>query len=421
MFWSTAIRLVSQAPDNLVYHLFTLIAIAIAFSLALWQWRRIPQDEFSWRLMVATAGLLITRVIIPLSNASTPSTLRPLIIPPLERALDTAVILFLVWALLPQLKNLPRLNDALLLLSLFVTGLSFSFANQSWAAQYTADTAYGSTPQADLWGAGQIILLIAATLLLAATRPSDWLTRLLTLLPLTLASGAQLAGYQPDVINLATLAPDVQQGTIAIWHRLAYFLTFPFLAYLIQRHILRDLLIGGFGSNSLTTSLPTILGAAEQIIQPHNPAQQMAQAAEVAAQMFNAQFTAVASLSAPADEHMPIALYQLTADPAHKEWTLRLADWSGFQTAINKKEMVELLPNGLGARQLYGLRQELNLGEMGPILITPLVTQENEVNGLLILGTDPNQEQWPDHLKPSILSLATYIATVRTTTSVEPS
>ena len=409
MFWSIAIRLVSQTPDNLVYHLFILLTLGVILGLAWWQQRRIPQDDFAWRLIIGTAGIFVTRLILPLSNSATPAPLLAQTTPPLERALDTALVCFLVWLLLPPIKSLPRLNDALLLLSLFVVGLSYRFANDAWQTQFSADLAYTDTSQAALWSATQLTLIIAALLLIAATRPPDWGSRLMVLLPITIATALHLPNYLPDSVNFAILAPNIAQGYIPFWNRLAYLIAFPLLAAVTQRHILRDLIIGRFGDGSILSSLPATLEKAGTILLPLTAEDRAAQAAEIIAEFIPAQFTAITQITSQ-NPQGPIAIYQPSASQPHKKWTISLAAWAGLQTAVNNQEIVELLPNGLGARQLYGLSQELNLGEMGPILIVPLINPQHETTGLLLMGTDPSRDSWDSAYYPAISALARYIA-----------
>jgi len=410
MFWQIAIRLVSQAPDNVVYHLFSLLSLTVGFSLALWQWRRNRKDEFAWRLMIATAAILLLRLIIPLVSAGTPANLRLLTIPPLERALDTAVIVFLIWALLPPLKSLPRLSDALLLLLLFSIGLIYNFAAQDWDTLLTQGLTYGNTNQAGIWSAAQLILLVAAALALIVTRPYDWILRILAFLPLAIASSAHIFNFAPNIPNFAGLAPDASQGNIAVWTRLAYMVTLPLVAVISQRHILYGLILGTISGRTLSDAVPPILNSASEVLNTNTFNARASESAKFAADLLNANFAALISASNSTEGNAPISTYEPNTQAQRKQWSLRLADWPGMQNALKNGEIIELLPNGLGARQLSDLKQELDLDMIGPMLIIPIKQNNGKPIGLLLLGADPNLAEWSTEHRTLLPSVTNYIA-----------
>ncbi len=113
------VQFLSQPPDSLVYHVIILLALQATFWLALYHLRRRPDDQFSRRLVWASAGMMIGRLFLLVAAlAAYEVNEAASILPPLERAIDTATAALLVWALAPQFKGATRLGDAILLIVL---------------------------------------------------------------------------------------------------------------------------------------------------------------------------------------------------------------------------------------------------------------------------------------------------------------
>ncbi len=90
-------------------------------------------------------------------------------------------------------------------------------------------------------------------------------------------------------------------------------------------------------------------------------------------------------------------------------WALSLADWPAIQMAMHQKESVELQPEGLGARQLHNLYQELSVESQEPLLIEPLLIEPAPVGVLLISGQSERVRRHEDKVVSH--EIAAFLAT----------
>src|SRR5690606_15533812 len=88
-------------------------------------------------------------------------------------------------------------------------------------------------------------------------------------------------------------------------------------------------------------------------------------------------------------------------------WALKLSDWPSFRMAMEQAENVELLPDGVGARQLHDFYQEVGINAPGPLLVSGLVS-EGEKLGVLLLGGSEAQERWPQGVNAILPALSAY-------------
>jgi signal transduction histidine kinase len=76
---------------------------------------------------------------------------------------------------------------------------------------------------------------------------------------------------------------------------------------------------------------------------------------------------------------------------------------------MEQKGTVELVPDGIGARQLHSFYQELDLSEMGSLLIEPLKTND-AVLGVLLVANQSDMNTWSERDKALTIAVASYIA-----------
>lgn len=395
------VRLLSESPGNIVYHLVTLFALQAVFAVAFGQWRRTPSDTVAKRFAMGAGGVLLVRVVLLamalFANQNPAGTTA--VLPLAEQAVNTITALIVVWALVPPSRRLPRLGDVLLLLGvLVVTVLSLSFYS-AWQPLASAGIAYTSTSQSTIWGALQVLVLLTGLLLGLVN--AQWRQ---TLAPfvigvMLLTSLFHFWNY-PAVLSVQT--------SISYWPRLGHLVAFPLWAALAYRQSLLPLLRSQQRTPS-SEQLGNLLHLTAATLKHDDLDSTLLHVLTLIDSVVDLPFIAVGTLSAEDAGHMRLVSNQPNPQVNQpRSWTLRLADWSALQAALSQNRMITLQPEGVGAAQLYRLYEQLELDGLGTLVTQPMVV-DDQPQGLLLLaqyagGVEPNG-RLPDTLAP----LATYI------------
>ncbi|MCA9901710.1 MAG: hypothetical protein H6654_00100 [Ardenticatenaceae bacterium] len=401
------IRLLTESPGNIVYHLVTLFSLQTTLGIAYSQWRRNKQDRTAVRTTLAAAFLIAGRLIILIAsliivNNNVSSIV---ILPPLEQTINTVTAVFLLWAFIPSPQKLPRLGHILLLIALLIVGImGLSFA-QVWAMQ-VADAPvpnqlpYNGTTQATIWGLVQIGLLAAgliAVLWNGRTRP--------TMRPFLL--GLLLLAHLAHFWNYPELIPS---GTdIPYWIRLGYLAALPLWAIMTYRESLAPLVALQLSTLPAHEQLNQSLALAAAVIQSDNTRSRLQAAAQMVARITDAAFVGVGLCPDEAPDTLRIIsnLPQPQTN-APRTWQLHLSDWEPLDALLQAGKGRHLPLTGSGARQVYALYQALGIGALGGLLVEPL-QRHNDVLGLLILALPDGRIQWPTSQQQIMPGLAQFI------------
>ncbi|MCI0398236.1 MAG: GAF domain-containing sensor histidine kinase [Chloroflexi bacterium] len=411
-FLQQLVQLLSEAPGSIVYHVLTLWAVFAILGLALWQRRRDPADELAGRLAWAAAGVLFNRLIVVFVVLSAGNQAEAnSVLPPLEQAIDAATAALFVWALAPPIPGFPRLGSVILLFILLSIGIMFAFDARDWAAQVASgrdQQGYNSFPQAAVWGIFQMTLLGLGSLLVLLGRQQQWTLRLAVLAILFLAHLAHFWN-SPEIIPTGT--------DISYWVRLGNLIALPLLAALAYRHNLAQLLATQRDSQPPVERTIQQLHLSRQVIDSPDSRQTINQSLILAARLTDVAFVALAALLP--DDPATLQVTSLRLQSSHDQrandlavrqsWALALSDWPAFRLAMQQRQRVELIPDGLGARQLEDFYRELGLSSLGALLIEPLVAPDVEL-GVLLLAGPAGQGRWTTESKLLSHALAGYIA-----------
>jgi signal transduction histidine kinase len=405
------IQLLSEPPGNVVYHVISLLAIQVVLALAWWQLRRDPADSQARRLTWAAGGILLGRLaVIVVSLLLTGPEAATAVLPPLEQAIDAATAALLVWALAPQLKSLPRLGTVLLFITLLFIGFMYAYFAQEWARLVEAGTAaigYNNFNQAAVWGALQMGILALGALLMIIGRRSQWPLRLVILLIL-------LAAHFASVWNAPEAIPT---GTdIAYWIRLGNLIAFPLLAVLAYRHNLSSLLAESTAARLSGADVAHYLQLSRAVIRSLDLNWTLYRALDMIEEIIPSPFAALAVLGLDDPDHLHLVSQQLpepestpASEPRQQSWALKLSDWPAIRLAMQQRQRVELIHNGLGARQLNNFYHELGLSNLGSLLIEPLLIEGEEL-GVLLLAGPADRERWPTEDKAMSGTSAAFVA-----------
>lgn len=407
-----AIQLLSQSPGSVIYHLVTLFALQAVLALSFSQWRRDRTDKRAARMAWAAGLIFLARVglmFFSLAVSDDPETAVSAL-PPLEQLIHTVTAVLLVWSLAPLTPQHPRLGDALLLISLVVIGVMYAFFSQEWQSQALLGNPYNSARQATIWGIVQIgVLTIGGVLILTSQRLQFSLHPLVIGL-LLLAHIAHFWNY-PEIIPTET--------EISYWIRLGHLVVFPLWAVLAYRHSLAQLLAAQATSTPPVNQLAQTLHLSTEVIGSWQLKQTLLRAIDMVANMVGSPFIGVALADEDNVQQLHLTSNQPQVDRDEpRSWYLNLADWPAFRLAVEQKQLVELIPDGLGARQLHDWYKEMGVAPLGALLIQPLLVKDSPI-GLLLLSAPEGRNEWPEQPQALIPALADYIAQAIDNTRVQ--
>ena len=402
-FLQQILDLLSRPPGSVIYHLLTLFALQVVLALAFSRWQRDANDEAARRMTFAAGGMLIARLLlllVALFVDQNPERAR-IVLPPLEQAIDMATVILLVWGLAAFAMDRPRLADGVVLTSLVVVAVLFFFFFQDWQNQATLTSAYIGTVQAYVWGVLQMGVLAGGLLWLVVDPGSRR-----TLRPIIV--GVALLAHVANFFNYPEIIPS---GTEVIyWLRLGYLVAFPLWAVLAYRDGLRGLLTTAEAERAQSAQLARNLRLSTAVIAARFSEVRLESALDMVTGLLATQFAAIGLI----DEKNPQrVLFGQTRPAATRDAAygrpINLNDHAAFRLAYEQQRGIELLPRGVGARQVHDLSQQFNVGALGPVFVEPLVVG-NQCFGFLLLAAPPSAENWTDRDRAIVPGVAACIA-----------
>ena len=402
-FLQQIIELLSRPPGSVIYHLLTLFALQVVLALAYSRWQRDANDEAARRMTFAAGGMLVARLLlllVALFVDQNPERAR-VVLPPLEQAIDMATVILLVWGLAAFAMDRPRLADGVVLASLVVVAVLFFFFFQDWQNRATLTSAYIGTVQAYVWGVLQMGVLAGGLLWLVVDPGSRR-----TLRPIIV--GVALLAHVANFFNYPEIIPS---GTEVIyWLRLGYLVAFPLWAVLAYRDGMRGLLTTAEAERAQSAQLARNLRFSAAVIAARSPEVRLESALDMVAGLLATQFAAIGLI----DEKNPQRILfgqtrpAATRDAAYGR-LIALNDHAAFRLAYEQQRGIELLPRGVGARQVHDLSQQFNVGALGPVFVEPLVVG-GQCFGFLLLAAPPSAENWTDRDRAIVPGVAAFIA-----------
>ena len=395
--------LLSGPPGSIVFHLVTLFALQIVLALAYVHWQRDPGNESARRMMFAAGGILAARlllVLVGLLGGLDPARLQ-LIMPPLEQAVNTATAVLIVWGLVIVYEDRPRLADAALLVTLVVIAVMFLFFYQDWLGRAPGGVnGYFGAPQAFVWAILQMVVLGAGLVWLIL----DQRTRL-TLRPFIIGALLLVTAFQ-----LASIPePFVSGAPAPVWVRLGYLIAFPLWAVLAYRENMAALVSAG-DAGVPAERLTQTLNQATLVIGARIIPLRLERALDMVTALVPAQFATIGLIDEANSQRVVFnhSRPSMAKDTGHG-WQFDLTGRSSLRLAFEQQRGVELLPRGLGARQVHELAQQFNLVALGPTFIEPLIAR-GQCLGFLVLAASPTADAWTDNDRAIIPGVASFIA-----------
>ena len=164
--------LLTQGTGSLIYHLLLVFSIAGALQAAFVHWRssEFPQAR---RTIFGLAMLLVAQIVLFLVSAIGMQGLinLPVFLPPLDRAVTLFSLVWLIWLWAFPEPSRPADAGTWLLSLLVLSALGLSLVASS---SQTALTSYNLTPADSYWQLASIGFSLLGLFLLAVRRPNGW-------------------------------------------------------------------------------------------------------------------------------------------------------------------------------------------------------------------------------------------------------
>lgn len=401
-FLQQAIDLLSRPPGSVIYHLLTLLILQAVLAISYSRWQRGPENDEARRIAWAAGGILLARLVFLLMGLAVGGNADQSIrlLPPLAQAVDLAGVILLVWALVPFFSDRPRLADTLLLVSLVFVAVMLLFFTQEWQDQ-AGIIDYNSTVQAVIWGVLQLVVMAAGLVWLLVHPSSRRSLRPMIIGLLLLAHIAHFWNY-PELIPSGT--------GVAYWVRLGELVVFPLWGVMVYRHSIQQLLTRTEAERASTGQLAAGLGLAAKVVSAPMQELTLQQALKMLEELLETRLIAIGLIDEQDQQQVLFNHYRpATTEGPGVGRRINLVERSAFRLAREQQRGIELLPRGVGARQVHELAQQFNVGTLGPVYIEPLIVQE-ECLGFLLLGAYDSAADWTERDRLLVPELGSFIA-----------
>ena len=394
-------QLLSEPPANIIYYLVTLLALLAVFGISLSQWMQDRNNQAAFRAIIASGILIILRVVLlvfGLILLQFPAN-AIVFLPPLEQAMNLTTAVLMVWAFVNPSRKRPYLNTIIVTVTLLITiGLYFIYTIQ-WRGLAFNNVPYNETLQWTVWNMLQTITYVYGLGLCWRSkrmRSTLWPYMLLIMLGLHLLQFATT----PTLVDTSV--------TVAGWVRLGYLIVFPLWAIQTYRDFVNPLLSSTNSQQPIVQQLINTLQLATQVVTPMKTEERVAEAVLMSQRMVNTVFVGIGILDEENQIHIQSNWPQPGADEP-RSWQFHLGEWQPFTDILNFRRGMTFNPKGSNARHRHAFYELLEIGDMGALLVEPLLVG-NRAIGFLMLARRLNQKNWGerDHILTPVI--ADYLA-----------
>lgn len=384
-----AIQLITHPPGDLVYFLVTLFALQQALLPALTARRRAP-SLLSSRWLWAIAGMLFGRVVlIIIGLLGTAGLLSPAqFLPPLERWLEFASLLLIIWAALFGARA-ARWQTIFIALLLAASLVFYGVTAALWPAWEARGYAFNGLFYEQVWE--MLTLAFLGLYLLSAlfVRPPEW----------EWALGLGLLWLLGHVTQLRW--PDVELH-FSGWLRLTSLVTLPLLTALVHRQT-----TSSQNATPAAVQLPTtpakgglaldseaLLDLLHGVESARDLAPSLILASSKLARLLNVDICAVALPTTDAPSILNVVALHPPNAAQIEIPTLVLEDYPVLNEVYTQKRS-QVVPVSSRTVWLTALYNKLGIQNTAPMAIVPLA-DKNEAIGLLLLSNSDSKQRWSD-------------------------
>lgn len=393
--WENLLGLFGSPQWHFVYHFILLMALAAAWAIVFAQRRFFAPAEtrpILWGLALLIALRAVPALLLPLDSAGW----LPLAswMPILERALDTASLVVLVWALVLPHTRWRGIPGPFLVAQVLLIGLAAAGLSRIWAGELEAGLPYLATWHRFLWIGWQFLLALIGIIGLArAEQPRRHMIPLAVMFFLLALA---------QILEAALPAPD----GAPVWERAAALLSYPLLTIAAVQMVLGRLEVSAGGEPALVVPLRAT-STAEMLLDLLGPEDEAGEAGTASentpeviagrlvapiARALGVDQAAIGLLEGGLEDRMRlVAVYNPTRQGRGGEVvSFPLDEQMAIRRALRRKEM-ELVGGADDIVQLRFLYALMGSRETGPLLVQPLV-YEGRAIGALVAGNSQSKQ-----------------------------
>ena len=384
-----ASEILKSTEGSLVYYLLVFWAVVAALGMAWAEWRR-ARNEQTQRLFLAMGGLVLVRAVYALvSIIATASAIdRWVLLPPLERFVDTVSIGLLAWAFMPSSKRGAHTWDWVLGGNLALAVLACLVFTILWGQALAGDgeLAYNASWQASVWAVWQLGLILVGSVAFVRSQGPGWGTLLSAMV-------LMLVGVLLQWLS----TPGA--GHLPLLQRLANLVAYPLVAVALYQEIMagmwvqsRELQDISQASMDQMKDLLNLFEAGQRTSGSLELSRVLDYAVEGVARVLSADQCAIVFPDEGDSGTMRlVAIYNPTRQGRGEAVTFPREYQLKVQQAIRRQRPVIVEDSdNVQLRMLFAL---LGSGETGPLLVQPLVS-EKETIGAIIAGNSRSRRSF---------------------------
>jgi len=441
--------LVGQPPGSLVYHFIILFAVEAALAMSIGQWMR-ERSTATGRLTIGILGIFIARSLVIIASLLSWLGYLPtnVLLPPIERAADTATILALAWIFTtmddPDILRRNFYPDAVAAAGIGMLIAGFVGTYYYWYFAASRGQLFNGQVLDIVWSIAQITVALIG-LVWMITRIRYIYDPFLKAAMLIFLGGA--AAYHIVQPMLGDVAAAMRVGQVVVM---------PMLAAVAYRHVVEQLLHWDEFEPSRLTETPAPATAPPEPIGPSKPAVVAAppppetlqetvrapqpapskqkvttpqifevidalgtllstleqpeivkQAPKAAATALRADMAVLAIVDEEQQQAGIVGGYDNITQAYLPRALLELADHPGIVNALGRLRQIRLTPDRDG-KELRDMYLRLGIVHDGPAYIQPLVNGEERL-GVLIVGSPYSERQFSNEERNLLDRLAPLI------------
>ncbi|HOA22414.1 MAG TPA: ATP-binding protein [Aggregatilineales bacterium] len=427
--------LVGQPPGSLVYHVIILFALEAAVAISMGQWMR-ERASGTLRLAIGSFALLLARMALVVASLAAWQGYLPhnVLLPPVERLVDTVTVLGLAWAFVtmdqPSLKRRNFSADVTAGLMLGLTLILFIGTYYFWTTSFSNNILFNGTWLDIAWSAAQVVIGVVGLVWMLTRIRYVYDPLLKGVMLILLAAAAAVHILQPTL------------GDVAAAQRVAQAIVIPMLAAVAFRHVVEQLLhwdefepsrlaapaVGvaapgaapasppapppGMADETvrhqpkpekeeeagpapkkkeeapqpaITPALLETVDAVGLLLSSLEPSNIVREAPKAVATALRADICVLAIVDEDVQEAAILGAYDNISQTGLRRDVLNLARHPSIVSALARLRQVRLTPQR-NAGELRDIYDRLGITREGPAYIQPLVNNDDRV-GVLILGS----------------------------------
>jgi signal transduction histidine kinase len=385
----------SNSLGSLVYYLLVLWAALAGLGMAWGEWQR-TRNERVQRLLIAMGGVVLVRAVYAVVAlvASVYSVDVVILLPPLERFVDTASISFLAWGFMPSPGHKVRTWDWLLGVNVVLAVTVCVVFTWLWGGVLAGVDIpdYNRYWQSIVWLVWQLGLVLLASYGAIRSRGGGWGTFVPAMLILFVGGLAQWL-FPPEVANLP------------VWQRVANLIAYPLIVVAVYQEIFTGLRVR---SRELQDISQASLDQIKSLLNLFEAGQQTSGSLDLSTVLDNAvrgiarvldadQCAIVFPEEGDSGTMRLVAIYNPTRQGRGEAVTFPLDYQLAVQQAIRRKKPVVVEESeNIQLKVLFAL---LGSGETGPLLVQPLLTNTDAVGAIIAGNARSRRSFTPNEVK----------------------